>query len=127
MYPMRGYKLLLCCESSIEERSAGNPHATFCGNRRRVTASGDPVCALQAHEVQRSEMIAPAKPSQQPGTESCVVFGSSTYYGADLNALSMGYLFARDAAVRQDLATALGIFWKDIAACVFHPRCHSDI
>jgi len=27
----------------IEERSAGNPHATFCGNRRRVTASDDPV------------------------------------------------------------------------------------
>lgn len=26
-----------------EERSAGNPHATFCGNRRRVTASDDPV------------------------------------------------------------------------------------
>ena len=25
------------------ERSAGNPHATFCGNRRRATASGDPV------------------------------------------------------------------------------------
>jgi len=22
---------------------AGNPHATFCGNRGRVTASGDPV------------------------------------------------------------------------------------
>ena len=22
---------------------AGNPHATFCGNRRRATASGDPV------------------------------------------------------------------------------------
>jgi hypothetical protein len=34
---------MLCCESLIEERSAGNPHATFCGNRRRVTASGDPV------------------------------------------------------------------------------------
>ena len=32
-----------CCESSAEERSAGNPHATFCGNRRRATASGDPV------------------------------------------------------------------------------------
>ena len=27
----------------FEERSAGNPHATFCGNRGRVTASGDPV------------------------------------------------------------------------------------
>jgi len=29
-----------------EERSAGNPHATFCGNRRRVTASDDPVEGL---------------------------------------------------------------------------------
>ncbi len=29
--------------SRFEERSAGNPHATFCGSRRRVTASGDPV------------------------------------------------------------------------------------
>ena len=36
----------------------------------------DERCALQAHEVQRSEMTAPAKPSQQPGTESCVVFGN---------------------------------------------------
>jgi hypothetical protein len=26
-----------------EERRAGNPHATFCGRRRRVTASADPV------------------------------------------------------------------------------------
>ena len=34
---------MLCCESSFEERSAGNPHATFCGSRTRVTASGDPV------------------------------------------------------------------------------------
>ncbi len=33
----------LCCESLSEERSAGNPHATFCGSRRRVTASGHPV------------------------------------------------------------------------------------
>ena len=32
-----------CCESISEERSAGNPHATFCGSRRRVTAFGDPV------------------------------------------------------------------------------------
>ena len=37
------YKLSQCCESSSEERSAGNPHATFCGNRGRATASGDPV------------------------------------------------------------------------------------
>ena len=33
----------LCCEPIFEERSAGNPHATFCGSRRRATASGDPV------------------------------------------------------------------------------------
>jgi hypothetical protein len=31
-----------CCESPVEERSAGNPHATFCGSRRRATASRDP-------------------------------------------------------------------------------------
>ena len=32
-----------CCEPTAEERGAGNPHATFCGNRGRATASGDPV------------------------------------------------------------------------------------
>src|SRR6478672_5736944 len=36
-----------CCESPVEERSAGNPHATFCGSGRRATASRDPVCAVQ--------------------------------------------------------------------------------
>jgi hypothetical protein len=34
---------LQCCETPAEERSAGNPHATFCGNWRRATASSDPV------------------------------------------------------------------------------------
>jgi len=34
---------LQCCESTAEERSAVNPHATFCGSRRRATAPGDPV------------------------------------------------------------------------------------
>ena len=32
----------------------------------------DEDCALKAHEVQWSEMATLAKPSQQPGTESCV-------------------------------------------------------
>src|SRR5271165_6667879 len=41
--PTGSYKLLQCCEPSFEERSAGKPHATFCGNRRWATASGDPV------------------------------------------------------------------------------------
>lgn len=37
------YRHSLCCESVVEERSAENPQATFCGSRRRVTAPGDPV------------------------------------------------------------------------------------
>src|ERR1700720_3600327 len=28
---------------------AGNPHATFCGNRGRATGSGDPVAATGRH------------------------------------------------------------------------------
>ncbi|MER9783186.1 hypothetical protein [Mesorhizobium sp. M0217] len=34
---------LRCCEATAEERGAVAPHATFCGNRGRPTASGDPV------------------------------------------------------------------------------------
>jgi len=49
----------------LHEEPCTDPYARFCGH-----------CALQAHEVQQSEMTAPAKPSQQPGTESCVVFGN---------------------------------------------------
>jgi hypothetical protein len=55
----------VCKASSFEEPGAVIPHAGICEG-----------CALQAHEVQQSEMTAPAKPSQQPGTESCVVFGN---------------------------------------------------
>jgi hypothetical protein len=46
-FPIGSYKLSQCCESSSEERSAGNLHATFCGNRGRATASGDPVKSQQ--------------------------------------------------------------------------------
>ena len=46
-FPIGSYKLSQCCESSPEERSAGNLHATFCGNRGRATASGDPVLGVQ--------------------------------------------------------------------------------
>src|SRR6185436_5670663 len=31
----------------VEERGAGNLHATFCGNRGRATAPGDPVAGLR--------------------------------------------------------------------------------
>src|SRR4029450_596145 len=41
--PIHGSSNTPCCESSSEERSARNPHATFCGSRRWVTAVGDPV------------------------------------------------------------------------------------
>jgi hypothetical protein len=33
-------------------------------------------CALQAREIQQLEMAALVKPSQQPGTESCMVAGN---------------------------------------------------
>ncbi len=39
---------MLCCESTTDERSAGNPHATFCGSRERATAPGDPVFSYSA-------------------------------------------------------------------------------
>ncbi len=43
-YPLIGnFSNAPCCESMPEERRAGNPHAAFRGNRRRVTAFGDPV------------------------------------------------------------------------------------
>jgi hypothetical protein len=34
-------------------------------------------CALQAHGVRQPQMVALVKPSQQPGTESCVVGGNA--------------------------------------------------
>jgi hypothetical protein len=61
----KNYKEAVCKVSSFEEPCAVIPHAGICEG-----------CALQAHEVQQSEMTAPAKLSQQPGTESCVVFGN---------------------------------------------------
>ena len=49
----------------VRKPDAGNLHVRF-----------DERCALQAHEIQQPEMAALAKPSQQPGTESCVVSGN---------------------------------------------------
>jgi hypothetical protein len=51
------------CEPSSEERSAGNPHATFCGNRGRATASGDPVESRMAELLDRD----PIFPREQLG------------------------------------------------------------
>ena len=48
--------------STTEEPDAGKPHVRVCGGLR-----------LDAHEIQQPEMAALVKPSQQPGTESCVV------------------------------------------------------
>jgi len=44
--------------------------------RESRTYGSERGCALQAPEIQRPEMAALAKPSQQPGTESCVVPGN---------------------------------------------------
>ena len=39
----------LCCEPPFEERSAVALHAAFCGSRRWVTTSGDPVRGQPKH------------------------------------------------------------------------------
>jgi RNA-directed DNA polymerase len=41
--PTGSCKLSPHCESTSDERSAGNPHATFCGSRGWATTSGHPV------------------------------------------------------------------------------------
>ena len=56
-----------CCESPVEERSAGNPHATFCGNRRRVTASCDPVVLSNEHPLYVADRSANAHFAEQRG------------------------------------------------------------
>ena len=56
-----------CCESSVEERGAGKLHATFCGNRGRAIAPGDPVagvqfpCATRLATDRRQETVEPAR------------------------------------------------------------------
>jgi hypothetical protein len=52
---------MLCCESTSEERRAGNPHAAFCGSRRRVTASGDPVAPGNRHPYRNRNIVSEAK------------------------------------------------------------------
>jgi hypothetical protein len=74
------YNPSLCCEPPLEERSAGNLHATICGSRRRVIAYGDPVRGVTASGdsvggVARLPLQAPQinhlicdSPARDPGT-----------------------------------------------------------
>jgi len=48
--------------SMTEEPDAGKLHVRVCAGLH-----------LEAHEIQQPEMAALVKPSQRPGTESCVV------------------------------------------------------
>ena len=57
---------MLCCESTTDERSAGNPHATFCGSRglgpRRPGTAGEVPAVyspriLGAHVSRRSRTL----------------------------------------------------------------------
>ena len=83
---MRSCRLLQCCETPAEERSAGNPHATFCGNWRRATASSDPVIRLRPVPVSTnlarlsSQRVRPAPQANRPGAggraHQWAVFGS---------------------------------------------------
>ena len=53
---MRSCRLSQCCEPTAEERSAVNPHATFCGSGRRATASRDPVLGVKFPGPTRQEL-----------------------------------------------------------------------
>src|SRR3954470_17653545 len=63
-----------CCEPPVEERGAGKPHATFCGNRGRATAPGDPVRLQQcdlltrhiAMRLRHAEQVAGTLPIDTP-------------------------------------------------------------
>ena len=50
----RSYRPSPNCESTSDEPSAGNPHAGFCGSRRRVTASGHSVAGPQGSSLVRT-------------------------------------------------------------------------
>jgi hypothetical protein len=49
----------------LPNRRRRDPYVRWCGS-----------CALQAQNVQSSEMATLTKPSQQSGTESCVGYGN---------------------------------------------------
>jgi len=42
-------------------------------------------------------------------------FDSPTYYAVDLGDLTLGYLYVKDAAIHQQIKSALDMFWRDIA------------
>ena len=48
-------------------------------------------------------------------------FDSPTYYGVDLNVLTVGYRYAANPVDRAKFKTALDYFWTDIAANYFAP------
>ena len=55
--PTGNCKLSPYCKATSEERSAANPHATFCGSRRRATASGHPVGAQKCASLPRYDCL----------------------------------------------------------------------
>src|SRR4029450_6929364 len=75
--PIHGSSNTPCCDSSSEERSARNPHATFCGSRRWVTAVGDPVLAgaippgypAEAHNGAGSNTVTLSRPKGESNRE----------------------------------------------------------
>ncbi len=63
---LNGYQATYYNQSEVYRNRRGTePYARLCES-----------CALKAHKIQQPEMVALVKPSQQPGTESCVVFGN---------------------------------------------------
>jgi hypothetical protein len=58
---------------------AGNPHATFCGNRGRATASGDPVTFLTKGLTSLAGEVLRRLSGER--TETSAVFNMTTQFG----------------------------------------------
>ena len=94
---MRSCRLLQCCETPAEERSAVNPHATFCGNRRRATASCDPVAKPEAPPYpDRSDFVH----SHEPALPACPQLGRCLRQSGRIHRAARGPILTRSGHPR---------------------------
>ena len=114
-FPIGSYNLSQCCEPSSEERSAGNPHATFCVNRARATASGDPVAHgngrpyrdRSSHLDPRSDFSTSILPSTTPSTINDISSLGPHFGFSEANQLPSGKMRLLLHETRFDLAGSL--------------------
>ena len=84
--PTGSCKLSLRCEATSDERSAGKPHATFCGSRGRATAPGHPVGDQQWSSLPRQFPVFPGQRLGGSEVFSCRNFSpTSVHFKNEIN------------------------------------------